>query len=249
MQVRKSVERSPETPALRSVDAAPQAVGHDDGNRGQRASVLIVDDHPVVRHGLAQFINREQDIYVVGQAGDAHQALSAIDSLGPDVVIVDLALKDRPGIDLIKDIEVRHPGLPILVLSMHDEGLWAERCLRAGARGYIMKEEGTDLVVAALRRVLAGEIWVSNTIGSRLLHRLSKGAAAGEASPLSVLSDRELVIFRMIGLGLGTRHIAGRLSLSVKTVDTYRDRIREKLHLKTGPELLRYAIITTLDEG
>jgi DNA-binding NarL/FixJ family response regulator len=216
---------------------------------GRSNAVLIVDDHPVVRHGLAQFIDRERDLHVCGQAGDAHEAMIAIESLHPDVVIVDLALKDRPGIDLIKDIEVRHPGLPVLVLSMHDEGLWAERCLRAGARGYIMKEEGTEVVVAALRRVLHGEIWVSNAISTRLLHRLSKGAAAAESSPLSMLSDRELVIFRMIGLGLATRDIAGRLSLSVKTVDTYRDRIREKLNLKSGPELLRYAIIATLEEG
>ena len=244
--------RSPEPPPQLSGAQPPQpchTVPASAGGARQGAAVLIVDDHPVVRHGLAQFINRERDLYVCGQAGDAHEALSAIDSLHPDVVIVDLALKDRPGIDLIKDIEVRHPGLPVLVLSMHDEGLWAERCLRAGARGYIMKEEGTEVVVAALRRVLGGEIWVSNAIGTRLLHRLSKGAVAAESSPLSMLSDRELVIFRMIGLGLSTRDIAGRLSLSVKTVDTYRDRIREKLNLKTGAELLRYAIITSLEEG
>jgi DNA-binding NarL/FixJ family response regulator len=237
--------QSPEQPEpLLSRDAN----GPDRGGPRNGAAVLIVDDHPVVRHGLAQFINRERDLYVCGQAGDAHEALSTIESLHPDVAIVDLALKGRPGIDLIKDIEVRHPGLPVLVLSMHDEGLWAERCLRAGARGYIMKEEGTEVVVAALRRVLGGEIWVSNAIGTRLLHRLSKGAVAAESSPLSMLSDRELVIFRMIGLGLSTRDIAGRLSLSVKTVDTYRDRIREKLNLKTGAELLRYAIITSMEE-
>jgi len=245
--------QSPDQPPSRMSAEQPVRPGEADvpgaGRSKQGAAVLIVDDHPVVRHGLAQFINRERDLYVCGQAGDAHAALSAIESLQPDVAIVDLALKDRPGIDLIKDLEVRHPGLPVLVLSMHDEGLWAERCLRAGARGYIMKEEGTEVVVAALRRVLGGEIWVSNAIGTRLLHRLSKGAAAAESSPLSTLSDRELVIFRMIGLGLSARDIAGRLSLSAKTVDTYRDRIREKLNLKTGPQLLRYAIIATLEEG
>lgn len=214
----------------------------------KKRAVLLVDDHPVVRHGLAQFINRERDLFVCGQAGDAHEALRAIEELHPDVVIVDLALKDRPGIDLIKDLEVRHPGLPVLVLSMHDESLWAERCIRAGARGYIMKEEGTDVVVAALRQVLRGEIWVSSAVNARLLNLLGKRSAAADESPLSALSDRELVVFRMIGLGISNRDIAERLSLSAKTVDTYRDRIREKLNLKSGHELLRYAIIMTLQE-
>jgi DNA-binding NarL/FixJ family response regulator len=218
----------------------------------RKAAVLIVDDHPVVRQGLAQFINKEQDLFVCGQAGNAHEAMTAIEQLHPDVVIVDLALKDRPGIELIKDIEVRFPKLPVLVLSMHDESLWAERVIRAGARGYIMKEEGTDRVLSALRRVLKGEIWVSESVGAKLLQRLSKNPthpADVQDSPLSELTDRELVIFRMLGLGLSVREIAERLNLSTKTVDTYRDRIKEKLNLKTSLELLRYAVIVTLDDG
>ena len=215
----------------------------------RKAGVLIVDDHPIVRHGLAQFINREQDLHVVGQANDAHEALEAIEKLKPDVVMVDLALKDRPGIELIKDIETRHPKLPVLVLSMHDESLWAERAIRAGARGYIMKEEATDRVLAALRRVLRGEIWVSDDVGARLLQKLSKGGAPAESSPLAGLTDRELVIFRMLGLGLSVREIAEKLNLSTKTVDTHRDRIKEKLNFKSSLELLRYAIVVTLDES
>jgi DNA-binding NarL/FixJ family response regulator len=215
----------------------------------RKAGVLIVDDHPIVRHGLAQFINREQDLQVVGQANDAHEALDAIDKLKPDVVMVDLALKDRPGIELIKDIEARHPKLPVLVLSMHDESLWAERAIRAGARGYIMKEEATDRVLAALRRVLRGEIWVSDDVGARLLQKLSKGGAPAQSSPLAGLTDRELVIFRMLGLGLSVREIAEKLNLSTKTVDTHRDRIKEKLNFKSSLELLRYAIVVTLDES
>ena len=215
----------------------------------RKAGVLIVDDHPIVRHGLAQFINREQDLHVVGQANDAHEALDAIEKLKPDVVMVDLALKDRPGIELIKDIEARHPKLPVLVLSMHDESLWAERTIRAGARGYIMKEEATDRVLAALRRVLRGEIWVSDDVGARLLQKLSKGGTPAESSPLAGLTDRELVIFRMLGLGLSVREIAEKLNLSTKTVDTHRDRIKEKLNFKSSLELLRYAIVVTLDES
>lgn len=213
------------------------------------AAVLLVDDHPVVRQGLAQFINGETDLRVCGQAGDAHEAMRMIETLHPDVAVVDLSLKDRPGIELIKDIDSRFPGLPVLVLSMHDESLWAERVIRAGARGYIMKEEATERVLSALRRVLKGEIWVSDQVGARLLSRLSKNPTAAESSPLSELTDRELVVFRMLGLGQSVREIAEKLNLSTKTVDTHRDRIKEKLNLKSSLELLRYAIVTTLQDN
>ena len=244
-------EKRPDPEKRPEPDKRPEADKRPD-SEPRKAAVLIVDDHPVVRQGLAQFINREQDLVVCGQAGNAHEAMRSIEQLHPDVVIVDLALKDRPGIELIKDIEVRFPRLPVLVLSMHDESLWAERVIRAGARGYIMKEEGTDRVLSALRRVLKGEIWVSESVGAKLLQRLSKNPPNTpdvQDSPLSELTDRELVIFRMLGLGLSVREIAERLNLSTKTVDTYRDRIKEKLNLKTSLELLRYAVIVTLDEG
>jgi DNA-binding NarL/FixJ family response regulator len=219
-----------------------------DGKK-DKAAVLIVDDHPVVRHGLAQFINQEDDLFVVGQAGDAHEAMKQIEDLQPDVVMADLSLRDRPGLELIKDIEAKHPKLPVLVLSMHDESLWAERVLRAGARGYIMKQEATDKVVYAIRRVMTGEIWVSDSIAARMLQKLSKGRpTAGEGSPLEALTDRELVIFQMVGLGLSVKEIANRLSLSAKTVEAHREHIKEKLNLKSSVELLRYAILCTLDD-
>ena len=221
---------------------------------GTKATVLLVDDHPVVRHGLARFIDKEPDLAVCGEADDAHAALDAIERLRPDVVVADLSLKGRPGLELVKDIDARFPGLPVLVLSMHDEGLWAERVLRAGARGYIMKQEATEQVVNALRRVLRGEVWVSPAMSSRLLQRLSKArpaaaaAAAGAGSPLESLTDRELVVFQLIGLGLGTREVAERLSISVKTAETHRENIKAKLNLRGGTELLRYAILHALDD-
>lgn len=217
-----------------------------DGKK-DKSAVLIVDDHPVVRHGLAQYIDQEDDLHVCGQAGDAHEGMKLIEELEPDVVIADLSLRDRPGLELIKDIEANHPKLPVLVLSMHDELLWAERVLRAGARGYIMKQEATDKVVFAIRRVLAGEIWVSQAIAARMLQKLSRGRPA-EGSPLEALTDRELVIFQMVGLGLSVREIAHRLSLSAKTVEAHREHIKEKLNLKSSAELLRYAILCTLDD-
>jgi DNA-binding NarL/FixJ family response regulator len=215
----------------------------------QKSSVIIVDDHPVVRHGLAQYINQENDLVVSGQAGDAHEALKLIEEISPDIVIADLSLRDRPGLELIKDIESQFPKLPVLVLSMHDESLWAERVLRAGARGYIMKQEATDKVVNAIRRVLNGDIWVSEAIAARMLQKLSKGRPAAEGSPLEALTDRELVIFQMVGLGLSVREIAARLSLSAKTVEAHREHIKEKLNLKSSAELLRYAILCTLDDS
>lgn len=215
----------------------------------EKASVIIVDDHPVVRHGLAQYINQENDLFVSGQAGDAHEGLKLIEELDPDIVIADLSLRDRPGLELIKDIESQFPKLPVLVLSMHDESLWAERVLRAGARGYIMKQEATDKVVNAIRRVLNGDIWVSEAIAARMLQKLSRGRPAAEGSPLEALTDRELVIFQMVGLGLSVREIAARLSLSAKTVEAHREHIKEKLNLKSSAELLRYAILCTLDDS
>ena len=230
---------------------APTQPEKKQGSAGDgKASVLLVDDHPVVRHGLARFIDKEPDLAVCGEADDAHEALAAIERLRPDVVVADLSLKGRPGLELVKDVEARFPGLPVLVLSMHDEGLWAERVLRAGARGYIMKQEATEQVVDALRRVLRGEVWVSAAMSARLLQRLAKArpAAAGAGSPLESLTDREMLVFQLIGSGLGTREIAERLSVSVKTAESHREHIKAKLNLASGTELLRYAIVCALDD-
>jgi DNA-binding NarL/FixJ family response regulator len=204
--------------------------------------VLIVDDHPIVRQGLAQLIDQERDMEVCGQAEDAHEAMGAIKSLHPDMVIVDIALKDTSGMELIKDIRAQYADLPILTLSMHDEAVYAERSLRAGARGYIMKQEATERVVTAIRRVLAGDIYVSDAVAAKMVSRMATGGPVVGASPVENLSDRELEVFRLIGEGHGTRQVAERLHLSIKTVETHRAHIKEKLDLKDANELFRSAI-------
>lgn len=204
--------------------------------------VLIVDDHPVVRQGLAQLINQEKDLEVRGYAEDAFQAMQAIKDIRPDMIIVDISLKGTSGMDLIKDVKIQYPSLPILILSMHDESLYAERALRAGAKGYIMKHEATDQVITAIRRVLAGQIYVSDTMAARMVSKLAAGTAQPNASPVESLSDRELEVFRLIGEGHKTRDVADKLHLSVKTIETYRAHIKDKLGFRDGNELFRFAV-------
>lgn len=207
-----------------------------------KRTVLIVDDHPIVRQGLAQLINQEKDLEVCGQAEDAHEAMQAIRQLNPDMVIVDISLKDTSGMELIKDLKIQHPDLPVLTLSMHDEAVYGERALRAGARGYVMKQEATGKVVTAIRRVLAGEVYVSEGMAAKMVSKLVGGGARTASSPADSLSDRELEVFRMIGEGFGTREMAEKLHLSIKTVETYRAHIKDKLGLQDANELLRTAI-------
>lgn len=209
--------------------------------RGKR-TVLIVDDHPIVRQGLAQLINQESDLVVCGQAEDARDAIRAIREYDPDMVIVDISLKDTSGVELIKDLKVQYPDLPVLTLSMHDEAVYGERALRAGARGYIMKQEATEKVVTAIRRVLAGEVYVSDGMAAKMVSKLVGGAGKSTGSPVERLSDRELEVFRMIGEGYNTREMAEKLHLSVKTIETYRAHIKDKLSLQDASELLRAAI-------
>lgn len=207
-----------------------------------KRGVLIVDDHPIVRQGLAQLIDQEDDLHVCGQAEDAHEAMRAIRELSPDMVVVDISLKDTSGIELIKDIKVHYPDLPVLTLSMHDEGVYAERAMRAGARGYIMKQEATEKVVTAIRRVLSGEVYVSEGMAAKMVSKLVAGPAKTGGSPVDRLSDRELEVFRLIGAGYGTREMAEKLHLSIKTIETYRAHIKDKLDLVDANELLRTAI-------
>jgi DNA-binding NarL/FixJ family response regulator len=207
-----------------------------------KRTVLIVDDHPIVRQGLAQLIDQEKDLEVCGQAADAHEAMQAIRQLNPDMVIVDISLKDTSGMELIKDLKIQHPDLPVLTLSMHDEAVYGERALRAGARGYIMKQEATGKVVTAIRRVLAGEVYVSDGMAAKMVSKLVGGGTRTAASPADSLSDRELEVFRMIGEGFGTREMADKLHLSIKTIETYRAHIKDKLGLQDANELLRSAI-------
>jgi len=208
----------------------------------RKRTVLIVDDHPIVREGLAQLIDQESDLKVCGQAEDAHEAMQAIRALAPDLVIVDISLKDTSGMELIKDLKVQYPRLPVLTLSMHDEAVYGERALRAGARGYIMKQEATEKVVTAIRRVLAGEIYVSSGMAAKMVSKIVGGGARESGSPVECLSDRELEVFRLIGEGYSTREMAEKLHLSVKTIETYRAHIKEKLNLEDANELLRCAI-------
>jgi DNA-binding NarL/FixJ family response regulator len=207
---------------------------------GDVVRVLIVDDHPIVRRGLAQLIEQESDLEVCGEASDADSAVSAMDELDPDVALVDLMLKGASGTDLIKTLKARHTSVPILVISMHDEAVYAERALRAGAHGYIMKEEATGQVLSALRKVLGGDVYVSDRMVARILRRMVGGG--GHGAGVDALSDRELEVFQWIGRGLSVPEIAERLSVSPKTVETYRAHIKEKLDLANSTEVMRFAV-------
>jgi len=214
-----------------------------------KTRVLLVDDHPIVRSGLAQLINQQDDLCVCGEAEDAHVALEAIAELNPDMAIVDVRLKTSSGIDLIKDIRARFGRLPVLVLSMHEEALYAERALRAGAQGYIMKQESGTLLLSAVRRVLSGHIYVSADFAERTLRGMADGMADACGFGIERLSDRELEVFRLMSSGLRPREIADRLHLSVRTVESYFARIKQKLNLKTASELSQHAIEWARNEG
>ena len=203
--------------------------------------VLIVDDHPMMREGLAQLIEHEPDLEPAAQADSAAQALEALSAALPDLLLLDISLPDKSGLEVIKDVHTLHPTLPILVVSMHDESLYAERVLRAGGRGYIMKQEGGKKLMFAIRQVLDGRIYVSEKMSAKILETFS-GHRPNSQSPVEKLSDREFEVFQLLGQGEGTRQIARRLHLSVKTVEVHRANIRKKLKLSAGGELVHYAI-------
>jgi DNA-binding NarL/FixJ family response regulator len=204
--------------------------------------ILIVDDHPMMRQGLAQLINHEPDLTACGEADTAAQALKRISADNPDLVLADISLPDRSGLELIKDVQALHAELPVLVVSMHDESLYAERVLRSGGRGYIMKQEGGKRLMQAIRRVLGGQVYVSERMSEKILEIFSGHRGEVTHSPVERLSDREFEVFQLIGQGKGTRDIAQRLHLSVKTVDVHRGNIKHKLELGCGTDLVRYAI-------
>jgi DNA-binding NarL/FixJ family response regulator len=214
---------------------------------GGKKKIFLVDDHPIVRRGLAQLIDNEPDLTVVGQGEDAYQSLRAIRDALPDLVLVDVSLKDSDGIELLKEIKAQWPDLPVLVLSMHDESLYAERALRAGAGGYIMKQEAPQVLLTAMRTVMSGQVYVSGKMSATLLHRMVGGKRKDGALPMDRLTDRELEIFRMIGAGNSIKEIADKLFLSVKTVEAHREHIKEKLAIKSSAELLRFAIRNSPD--
>jgi len=213
-----------------------------DSAKSKATRVLLVDDHPVVRDGLAEAINQESDLTVCATAEDRQEALQAIERTQPELVVVDLMLKSSSGLELIKDVHARWPKLLILVVSMHDETLYAERVLRAGARGYITKQQATHDILLAIRCVLGGGIYLSEKTATTVLGRLTTQPQAVSDSIAEVLADRELQVFEMTGRGLTTREIAQHLRIDMKTVDTYRTRIKEKLHLESTSELLKLAI-------
>jgi len=213
-----------------------------------KTRVLVVDDHPIVRQGLALLINREADLVVCGEAEEMHTAMQQILTTHPDIVVVDISLSGPDGLELLKSIRTRHPHLPVLILSMHDESIYAERALRAGANGYIMKQEATEKVLEALRRIVNREIYVSDRVANKMLQQYIGGNTVAQRSPVADLTDRELEVFRLIGGGHSTRQIAEELRLSVKTVESYQAHIKEKLSLRSARELMQHAIQWSISE-
>jgi DNA-binding NarL/FixJ family response regulator len=218
-------------------------------NKGQtkrsarkRTRILLVDDHPMVRERLTELIERELDLMVCGEAEDRHQALDIIATTQPDLAVIDLTLKSSHGLELIKDIHARHPKLLMLTLSMHDESLHAERVIRAGAHGYITKQDATKKILAAIRRVLSGELYLNEKIAAQILARLTGHQRPVSGLPMDSLSDRELRVVELTGQGNSVRQIAEELRVDVKTVETYRARLKEKLQLKDAAGLLQFAI-------
>ena len=209
-------------------------------SKATKYRVLIVDDHPIVRRGLADLIGHQPDLEVCGEAADVTEAMQVVEATQPDVVLVDLALKSGHGIELVEQIKARRDGIKMLVSSMHDEMLFAERTLRAGAMGYIAKQEPTENLLEAIHQVLRGEIYLSPRMSSRLLHHVVGGKAL-EEDPIASLSNRELEVFEMIGDGLGSREIAEKLHLSIKTIESHREHMKAKLGLTRATELVSYA--------
>jgi DNA-binding NarL/FixJ family response regulator len=212
------------------------------GAQNAKCRVFLVDDHPIVRHGLAQLINGEPDMVVCGESSDGSRTLTAVRAAKPDLVVVDLTLQRSSGLSLIKNLKTLEPKIPVLVLTVHDESLYAERCLRAGAKGYLMKGEAMENVLLAIRHILTGQVYLSQEMQSKFLQVSGKRSDMVFASPLERLSDRELEVFRLLGQGVGTRHIAEQLHLSISTVESHRARIKDKLGVKTGTELLQRAV-------
>ncbi len=207
-----------------------------------KKQLLIVDDHPMMRKGLLQLVEDERDLAVCGEADTAGQVLDLVSKCKPDLVLADITLPDKSGLELIKDLQALHPGLPVLVISMHDESLYAERVLRAGGRGYIMKQAGGEKMLEAIRRVLSGQFYVSESMSAKIFEGLSGRRSQAGGSPMEKLTDREFEIFQLIGQGRSTQEIAKQLHLSAKTVEVHRLHIKEKLELKTSSELIRQAV-------
>lgn len=207
-----------------------------------RKSILLVDDHPIVLEGLKQLIEQQSDLMVCGELADGRATLQTVDKLRPDLAIIDISLKGVNGLEVIKALREQCPDLPVLALSMHDETLYAERALRAGANGYVMKQEATKNLLNAVRQLLGGGIYLSENVTAKLLSRMAHTKPGAKRSALEGLSDRELEVFHLIGQGVGTRKIAETLRLSVKTIESHRENIKRKLKLEDAAELVQYAV-------
>ncbi|MCS7089451.1 MAG: response regulator transcription factor [Verrucomicrobiota bacterium] len=214
---------------------------HQPRPEGRKARILLVDDHAVVRFGIAQLINRQPDLEVCGEEADASTAFSAAERLKPDLVIADLSLKESSGLELVRNLKARFPSMPILVLSVHDESVYAEMAFRAGAMGYLMKDQALEKVLEAIRRLLNGSVYVSDAMAVKLLQKQLQGTPAVTGSPADILSDRELEVFELVGRWKTTRQIAQELHISIKTVEYYREQIKRKLGLKNAVELVQHA--------
>lgn len=207
----------------------------------KRTRIFLLDDHPIVRQGIAEMINDESDMKICGEASNYQDAMQAVETLKPDIILVDISLDGSSGFEFLKALKIQHPNTKAMILSMHDETLYAERALREGARGYIMKQEATEKIMDAIRHVMKGQIYLSDPMMERILEK-KYGDISADASPVEALSDRELEVFRMIGEGTSTSSIAKQLHRSVKTIETYRARIKVKLNLKSNMELIRLAM-------
>ncbi len=218
---------------------------HDQHNQSKptKNRVFIVEDHPIFSMGMSELINQEEDLEVCGNADNIALALKAIESLQPDLILVDLSLKESQGIDLITEVDKSKNPTPMLVLSMHDEEIYAERCILAGAKGYIMKQEASESVIEALHHILAGNIYVSSKIMNKMVNKLTGKPGSADISATNRLTNRELEVLTLIGKGLSAAEIAEKLHISAKTIGTYRERLKEKLDLKHGAELVRYAVL------
>jgi DNA-binding NarL/FixJ family response regulator len=217
--------------------------------RQRKSAIFVVDDHPIMRDGISQLIDQQADLKICGGAASGPEALEALKTMDPDLLLVDISLTGMDGIELLKIVKKRKARLPMLVLSMHAEALYAERAIRAGAKGYVMKHDPADTLLAAIRKVLTGKIYLSPAMTEKLLEKVTGDDLAGNESPVACLSDRELEIFKLIGHGLRSQRISEELNLSVKTVETYYSRIKQKLNIKDASELLQMAIAWHNDPG
>lgn len=235
-----SASDSAATTTTSAEPATPDSIAQAEKTQARR--IFLVDDHPVTRQGLSVLINQETDLTVCGQADSAPVALQAMQKLKPDLALVDITLKTTSGIELLKNIHALLPDLPVLIMSMHDESLYGERALRAGAKGYIMKHEASERILFAIRSVLEGDLYLSEKMKEKMLHRLVRSKKNEVVFTIDTLSDREMEVFQLIGNGFGTREIAEKLNLSIKTIDSYREHLKLKLRLENGPDLVRHAI-------